>query len=257
MKIRTRAVSWKSTFRMHRDSIWELVVIIVCMCVWVCLVRSPWILLQPIRTYDYYQFVIIVVVVAVVVVYWFIYFNCIRECAVVHRFLACPMHVPLMARTNRNSGRYASPFDHLSIIRLFYPLQAHFTSRTINGKYWLLNEQYTHTHTHTLKLWENVRQTDCRRYLNVVLQYLLVFFLFFLRRRLFYYYFIHFCSYTITQMLNVSKDLNPHNISTIYFGIKVHAMRAYDSICFNSISNNAIKYAIEAIAFCSPCDLIE
>lgn len=146
MKIRTRAVSWKSTFRLRRHSIWFVVF-------------SPCILLQPTsHTYDYYQFVIIVAVTVVVVaaaavIHWFIYFNC--TFAMLYRFLACPMHAQLMAGTNRNSGRYASPFDHLSVIHYSPPLSA---LRTFSFHVqWMRAAR-----TPIWKLWENVRRTDCR-----------------------------------------------------------------------------------------------
>lgn len=134
-----RALSARTDTRFGSLSLW-------CgrtLCMWVCVVFSPCILLQPIRTYDYYQFVIIVAgaVVVVAVIHWFIYFNC--TFAMLYRFLACSMHAQLMARTNRNSGRYASPFDHLSVIHYFPLFYAHFR--------FTFNEGRTHSNFGTVR----------------------------------------------------------------------------------------------------------
>lgn len=108
--------------------------------------RSPYIRLQqPIRTYDYYQFVIIVAVAAVVVavIYWFIYFNCIRN---VCRFLALPI-----AHANEQEFRsICITVRPLKCHSLLSSLCAHLTSHSSNAARTLRNG----------KLWENVRRTD-------------------------------------------------------------------------------------------------
>lgn len=210
MKIRTRAVSWKSTFRSHSESIWFVA---IAVCVSSLSRRSPCIRLQqPIRTYDYYQFVILLSLslLLLLLLLLFIDLFILIAFAMCADFSLCPLHT----QTNRNSGRYASPFDHLNVIH-YSPLCvliAHLTSHSSNAARTLRNG----------KLWENVR-----RRLAAASWFRIAIFVF------------SFCLRPFL-LLFVSKDLNPHPFERPFRNKSVHLVCANDSICskFNSKQYN-------------------